>query len=405
MGDGMIDRAALRVVALAVCAVLLAACTSTVPGTARPAEAAGPPPTSAAPPGRPDVDVIPAPELGVGTQVEAIRMAAATSLVGVLFPDRTDGCIPYGPFVDARDIEALYFLAGTAQPILDTYGFVAGWGQCQQNAANQATLALTMEVSDPDSAALAVSELVDAASDPDQQPTTLPTTGAAGLLRSADGEDTVQGWAAVGRTISYVFHTAPTGEALGGADRLMADQTALLAGFTPTPQDRVPALSPDPDGLRDLTLDPPGDLDTLTGPYALDSYIRLAIDPIRERDVLAANGFTGMFSKQSSTDERSYAVNLYAFPSSAQTNVAYVAFADLETAAFAPVPITVPSIPDAPCFAFDTGAGTGTPNFYQRCYVGYGSYLVGIDVGGVTALDDVAEMDRLLVAQRDLIDG
>jgi hypothetical protein len=250
-----------------------------------------------------------------------------------------------------------------------------------------------------------VTELIEAAADPDQRPTTLPTTGAAGLLSSADGAETVQGWAAVGRTISYVFHTAPTGEALGGADLLMADQTALLAAFTPTPQDQVPDLPADPNGLRDLTLDPPGDLDNLTGPYGLDSYIRLAIDPILERDVLAANGFTGMFSKQSRTDERSYAVNLYAFPTSAQTNVAYTAFADLETAAFAPQPITVPSIPDAPCFAFDTGAGTGTSSFYQRCYVGYGSYLVGIDVGGVAALDDVAEMDQLLLAQRDLIDG
>jgi hypothetical protein len=400
----MINRTAVRLAALVAGAALLGACTSAVPGTARPAEPAGPPPTSVQPP-EPGVEVIAPPPLGVGTQVEAIRMAAATSLIKVLLPDRTEGCFPYGPFVDARDLESGFFPAGTAQPILDSYGFVAGWGQCQQNATNQGTLALSMEVSDPDSAALAVTELVDAATDPDQRPTTLPTTGAAGLLRSADGEDTVQAWAAVGRTIAYVFHTAPTGEALGGADLLMADQTTLLAAFTPTPQDQVPALSADPNGLRDLTLDPPGDLDPLTGPYGLDSYIRLAIDPIREREVLAGNGFTGMYSKQSGADGLVYAVNLYAFPSSAQTNVAYVAFADLETAAFAGTPISVPSIPDAPCFAFDAGAGSGVQNFYQRCYVGFGSYLAGIDVGGVAALDDVAEMDRLLVAQWDLIGG
>ena len=399
-----INRTVLRVGALVLGAALLGACTSAVPGTARPAQPAGPPPTSAQPRGA-GVDVIPAPELGVGTQVEAIRMAAATSLVGVLFPDRTEDCFPSGPFIDARDIEAQYFLEGTAQPILDVYGFVAGWGQCQQNAAGQGTLALTMEVSDPDSAMLAVTELVEAASDADQLPTTLPTTGAAGLMSSVDGADTVQAWAAVGRTISYVFHTAPTGEATGGADLLMADQSALLAGFTPTPQDQVPSLPPDPNALRDLALDPPGDLEAPTGAYSLDSYLRLMVDPIRGRDLLAANGFVGMYTKRSSPDDLSYGITLYAFPTSAETNAVYANFAATEAAAYAGTPIVAPSIPDAPCFAFDAGAGLGLPYLYQRCYVGYGSYMAAVDVGGVAALDDVTEMDRLLVAQRDLIDG
>lgn len=40
--------------------------------------------------------------------------------------------------------------------------------------------------------------------------------------------------------------------------------------------------------------------------------------------------------------------------------------------------------------------GVGGQLFYLRCYVGYGSYLVGIDVGGMGAAQDTTEMDRLL---------
>jgi hypothetical protein len=41
----------------------------------------------------------------------------------------------------------------------------------------------------------------------------------------------------------------------------------------------------------------------------------------------------------------------------------------------------------------------------QRGHVGFGSHPAGVDVLGLGAPDDVARMDELLPAQRDLIDG
>ena len=48
---------------------------------------------------------------------------------------------------------------------------------------------------------------------------------------------------------------------------------------------------------------------------------------------------------------------------------------------------------------FDAGDGA----FYQRCYVGFRTFLASVDVGGLTAPDDYARMNELLPAQRDLI--
>ena len=64
----------------------------------------------------------------------------------------------------------------------------------------------------------------------------------------------------------------------------------------------------------------------------------------------------------------------------------------------------LPSIPQAPCFYANSGT-PDQPYFYQRCYVGYGSYLVSVDVAGLTTAEDTAIMNGLLPQQRDLIDG
>lgn len=398
-------RGLLLAALLLVAPPLLAACTSTVVGTASPAEA--PAPTPAPPPtAEPDGagPAVAPPPLGPGTQVEAIRMAAATSLVTTASPDRTEYCVPSGPFLDAATLERVAFAPGTAVDALREHGFVAAWAECGRDTADRATLAITMELSDPQSASDAAVALADAARAPGDEALVLPSSRAITLVVTADGAETAQAWASSGRIVGYAFHTAVPGAALDQVDALMTDQLALMAAFTPTPQDRVPALPEDPDGLRDLAVAVPGQPDALTGPYGLDSYTRIAIDPARERPLLADNGFAGFYTRQTTDGPLSYAVALYRFPTSAQTNTVYTEFARLESETYGGTPIRTPSIPDAPCFGFDAGS-VEQPFLLQRCYVGFGSFLASIDVAGVPALDDTAVIDPLLVAQRDLIDG
>ncbi|MGY1651334.1 DUF7373 family lipoprotein [Geodermatophilus sp. SYSU D01119] len=383
--------------------VLLAGCTSTVSGTATPL-ASAPPTTSEAPdpaPSEPPVDVTPAPAPTVGTLLESHRIASVTSLVQATFPARTDTCFPSGPWSDAGALDAAYFGSGTAGPILDRWGFVTAWGQCNSDPADgRATLTMVAELSDPESARRAAAELAADQAAAGYEPAEASGVDGEVVLLEDGGEDVVQAFVPVGRMLAYAYHTAAAGQGLDDVGRLVTDQVGLLQGFTPTPQAQVPTLPTDPVGLQSLTLDPPGDFNDFSGPYDLEGYLRLAIDPARERDLLSANGFRGFYSKQSDEDELSYAVALYAFPTSVQTNAVYTAFAELEATEFGGTRFTLPSIPDAPCFWFASGE-----SFYQRCYVGYGSYLASVDVLGLGAADDVAAMDRLLPAQRDLIDG
>lgn len=398
-------RAAVATAAVAA-SVLLAGCTSTVSGTAT-ALATAPPTTEAtaeppAPttPSGPPAGVTPPPEPGVGTLLESHRIASVTSLVQVTFPERTDTCFPSGPWSDSAALDAAYFGTGTAGPVLDRWGFVTAWGQCNSDPADGAgTLTLVAELSDPESARQAATELA-ADQAAGYEPAEVPGVDGEVLLQSGGGEDVVQAFVPVGRMLAYAYHVTGPGQGLEEVGRLLTDQVGLLQGFEPTPQDRVPALPTDPDGLQQVTLDPPGEFTEFSGPYDLEGYLRLAIDPVRERDLLRANGFRGFYSKQSQEGDLSYAVALYAFPSSAETNAVYTAFADLEEAEFGGTRFTLPSVPDAPCFWFETDG-----SFYQRCYVGYGPAMASVDVLGLTAPDDVAAMDRLLPAQRDLIDG
>jgi hypothetical protein len=388
--------------AATVATLLLAGCSSTVPGTASSAGGPGPTGTSG-PTAAPPIDVTPPPSLGVGRVLESHRVAAVTSLVQATFPDRTASCAPTGPFLTPAEVETSYFAEGTAADVLDRYGFVASWGQCGSAPAGPSTRTLVMELSDPEAARRAARELTVAQSINGFRTAQLPGLGVVALLQDQGPdptEESVRVFVPVGRMLAYAFHEAAPGQGLGEVARLVTDQLALLNGFTPTPQAEVPALPPDPNGLERFAMTPPGTLNNFSGPYDLDGYLRLAIDPIRERDVLLANGFTGFYSKQTDDPDRIYAIALYAFPTSTQTNAVFNAFAELERAAFGGTSFRVRSIPAAPCFVFPT---EGT--FYQRCYVGYGSYLASVDVGNLPAADDIAEMDRLLPAQRDLIDG
>ena len=278
---------------------------------------------------------------------------------------------------------------------------MAAWGQCSAEPdGGLGTSALVLELSDPDSAAQAALELSAAQEDEGYEPTPVRGLPADVLVSDEGSEEWAQVFVPVGRMVAYAFHRAGPGDAAVEAARLMTDQLALLEDFEPTPQSDVPNLPADPQGLARFVLDPPGEPNAFSGPYGLDGYLRLAIDPARERELLTGNGFTGFYSKQTDDGDRSYAVALYVFPSSAQTNAVYEAFADLERETYGGTEFELPAIPAAPCFVFGSG-----DSFYQRCYVGYGSYLASVDVGGLTSADDMATMNELLPAQRDLIDG
>ncbi len=381
----------------------LAGCTSTVEGSASPASSAAPPPTTSAPPtsepAEPSIEVTPPPTRGVGLLLEAHRIASVTALVQTSFPDRTESCFPSGPSTSAAALESVYFTPGSAADVLERYGFVTAWGQCNRTADGAfGTLTLAMEMSDPEAAVLAAEELVEAQAIDGFQPVDVDVDGGALLLQDGD-RATVQAFVPVGRMVAYVWHESLAAAAGDDVTRVLGDQVTLLQGFTPTPQADVPSLPTDPDGLQGMTLDPPGEFNDFSGPYDFEGYLRVAIDPVRERELLGSNGFTGFYAKQSDEGDRLYAVAVYRFGSTEQTNAVYDGFAQLEATAFGGTPFVLPAIPEAPCFVFDSGGGV----FYQRCYVGFRTFLASVDVGGLTAPDDYARMNELLPAQRDLI--
>lgn len=405
MAVGSVRR--FRMLAIGLLVVLLAAaCSTTVQGTPSAAEAPGPPVRTIAPntPTAPPPQIVQPPADPVARALEAHRLAGASALISTTFPDRSDSCGPSGAFVDPIALETAYFPADTAASILQKYGFVTAWGLCGQTLDQQFnTLTLSIELSDPASATAAATELAVAGKQPGDRATTV-LDGVPLVVRVEGDQDWAQIWAPVGRTIAYTFHVAPAGQSVDGATRMIADQISLLRGFTPTAQADVPNLPPDPTGLAAFALDLPGTVDPSTGPFDLDSYLRIAIDPARERELLTANGFTGMYLKQTTDGTLYYGVAIYGFPTSAQTNAVYNGFAALETSSFGGTPFVLPSIPQAPCFFADNGT-PDQPYFYQRCYVGYGSYLVSVDVVGLPSPEDSSIMNDLLPRQRDLIDG
>jgi hypothetical protein len=387
--------------------LLLGGCTSSVVGSASPA-ATSPAPTTSAPPTpsagptptEEPVDVTPAPGSAAGRVLEAHRMASATVLPQLTFGDRTEPCLPSGPFPAAADLEAAAFPAGSAAEVLDRWGFVAAWAQCVQQAdQGLATSAALIELSDPQSAARAAVDLADSLEGHGYEPATLEGVDGRVLLAAGGEFHEALAFVPVGRLLVYAFHQGGGG-ALVDLRRLLDEQISLAESFEPTAQDDVASLPQDPMGLAGFALDPPGTPNAFTGPYDLDGYLRLSIDPVRERELLTANGFRGFYTKQSDEPDLSYAVALYVFPSREQTNAVYTTFARLEEAEFGGTPFTLPAIPAAPCFSFPSGNA-----FYQRCYVGYRTYLASVDVLGLASAGDVARMNELLPRQRDLIDG
>ncbi|MGY1744574.1 DUF7373 family lipoprotein [Blastococcus sp. SYSU D00695] len=382
----------------------LAGCTSTVAGSASPASTPEPSPTTTPPapstPSEPPIDVTPPPARGVGLLLEAHRLASVTALVQTSFPDRTETCSPSGPATSAGGVEAAYFTAGSAADVLETYGFVTAWGQCNQTADGAlGTITLVMELSDPEAARRAAEDLVQAQAINGFEE--VPTDIDGGALLAVDGDQaTVQAFVPVGRTVAYLWHEGTAATVADDITRVVADQVGLLQGFQPTPQADVPALPTDPVGMQGMALTPPGDLNDFSGPYDFEGYLRISIDPATERELLGTNGFAGFYSKQSEDGDGLYAVALYRFGSTDQTNAVYTGFQQLEATAFGGTPFVLPAIPEAPCFVFDAGGG----RFYQRCYVGYRTNLASVDVGGLSAPDDYARMNELLPAQRDLID-
>jgi hypothetical protein len=390
------DRAGRLGVVLATASLALAtACTTMVGGTAVPA--ASGPVTSAAVGAA--ADVVAPPADVVGRRLESHRLAGATALVQDTFPDRSTGC-GYSPVVDATRLEPEPFPDGTAADVLEKYGFVSGWLQCWQDRAGQQTLAMSLEVSDPGSAVRAVTELAEAAREPTMQVSTA-SGGATALVRTDGPRDIVQVYGSVGRTIAYTAHLAPAGQGLEGAVRMNTAQLRLLAGFVPTPQTDVPNLPLDPGGLAARVFDTPGARADLSGPFDLEAYLRISRIPARQRDLLTANGFVGAYVKETDDEALAYSVVLFAFADPVQADAAYRQFADLEHTAIGNTDFRVPAIPDAPCsYSVVTAL---PPTYYQRCLVGHGQYVVAVDVGGLTAPDDVAAMTPVLTAQRDLI--
>lgn len=386
-------RASVAVAVLALSLVTSTACTIVVTGAVPAAESEAP--TGGSGPGfvEPPRDI-------VGRRLEAHRLAGFTALVLTVFPERTTDCRPSPGYGTAAEMEPAIVREGSAA-ILDRYGFVAGWAQCNQDAAGTVTVTLSMELSDPASTAAAAESLAAAtAADAGAQRITAPGGNPATLL-TEDGVERVDIWAPVGRVLAFTVHQAPPGQALDGAQRMSAEQVRLLAGFVPTPQSQVASLPLDPGGLARFALDPPGVRQPASGPFDPEAYLRLAIDPFREREVLTANGFTGMYLKASKEGSLFYAVSVYGFPSAVQTNVVHRQFTALDTIAYDGVAFTLPALPAAPCILVDNGEPAG--QYTQRCYVGSGGHLATVDVIGLSDPDDYTMMSALLPAQSDLL--
>jgi hypothetical protein len=372
--------------------VLVTGCSTTVVGRASPAEPATAPTTS--PPA-------PSPQDEQGRRLEAYRLAGATALVEDTLPDRTGYCFPQDEFTNTLDLEQLYFLPGTAAPILDSHGFVTAWGECGQNEAGQGTLTLSIELADPAAAAAAATELAAAARDASAQASTV-LDGAPLLLTTNETEDTAQIWAPVGRMLAYVFHTAPAGSARDEAVQLITNHVELLTGFTATPPDALADLPVDPLGLATLAADPPGPRDGDYGFFGPESYLRISADPLRERVLFSQHGFVGVYREFSGTgaQELAYQIGIFRFRTADDARAVQAAYAAGEAGPPDSIPVQLPAQPDTPCRAVPLQAFGYEDRYFQRCYLVGDRHLVTVDVSPVTDPADVAAIGQVLTAQQ-----
>jgi len=342
--------------------------------------------------------------------VESHRIAGVTLLIGEVLPELSDNCNPFGPVVDAAETEAGLglFAPDTAAPILSRYGFVAGWAYCRAAADVRATSVFVAEMSDPDSASVAADELAAVLAADGYAPTELPDLPAGRvLIREDDVDDAsfVQALLPVDRMLVYLFHADLDPEqATENASTVLSGQAELLSAFEPTPQDAIATLDPDPFGLAARAADPPSTaLSPFSGSYDLDSYLRVAIAPERERELLLDNGFVGTYIKQTEIEDgKSYQIVVYEMGSLPEADATFTEFRNIETEEYDGTRFTVPEDQTIPCFYFEVEEG-GT--YYQRCYTREGKYLASIDVFGVPNPFDIAEIRMLNTAQIQAMRG
>jgi hypothetical protein len=376
-------------------AVALSGCTTTVVGTpsADPAALSGPEDPAALGP-----DVIAPPVDSAGRELEAHRLAEATTIAQEVFPDRAGPDCGSGPLLAAVDVERFYLgnAGGVIAPILDRYGFVTAWASCAISPDALPTVTLSVELSDPVSAARAIGEIETAITGVFQPEGSL--VGGAPILEAFPGDRRVlTAWTAVGRTLAVAVHAVPRGAGVDEFDRLVTGQVSLLSTFVPTPQAEVVKLAPDPHGLAALLADPPGKRQTITGPYELAAVLHFSLAPADDRAALPANGFAGSYVKASTDGVLGYiaTVETYAGPDqAAAVNGLY----RTQYAQLGYTPLTVPSVPEAGCIAGDHNP-LGSSFLVQYCFIVRGPYLISIGIGGLSALDDTTGMAALLPAQ------
>jgi hypothetical protein len=385
-------------------AVGVAGCAEPVGGSASAVDAVDLPAVA----GVPGRGVTPPPADAVGRLLEGIRLAAVTPNVQEVFPDREPECVLTGALTDPGriEVESLQFLPGTVTPVLEKYGFVASWRACatfQLPTQPIESIAHSFELADPASARAAAAELAAASLRTGERELTV-LGGARAQLNPVDDREAVEIWVPVGRTLSYVFHEAAAGVALGEATRLAEAHARLLAAFVPTPQADVPALPPDPTGLKGITAIPLGDPDLGTGPYDLAATLHESAAPGADRALLTANGYLGSYRKWGFDGERSHRVTVDAFAGPEQVAAVRDAYVAAEAARPGRAPYALRAVPAATCFVFDRSFGS-LAYFSHSCYVSGGSQLATVEVLGSAALDDTAALTALVGAQLDLIAG
>lgn len=390
--------------ALAVSLGLLAGCTSAIEGTAspagQPADGGGTAPPSA--------DPTPAPEVSAGNAAEALRIAGATVAPRVLYPELDNTCLPTLPVTRPEAAENTIFAPGTASSILATYGFVAGFASCaNQLEGPRSVISFVAEMSDPDSAQVAAVELAESFTETNgSEPVEVPGFEDLPAVESIEvegGEDvlTLEMLQPVGRMLAYVYYTdADPEQARADVGELLEEQRAMLEDFEPTPQDEIAELDPDPLDLARRTAVAPGDETVFTGTYDLQGFLHRSINPVLTADLLPANGFQGVYVRESRDEAAgaAYQFLTYEYGSQAESDAVFAEFTRIEQEEFTDrVVFTLPDDPTIPCFY--TPAEEPGGFVYQRCYTRVGQYLGATDVLAVADPADISVIRGFVLEQ------